>query len=647
MQQPMLGLHKFQTQFMRYLLRQFSRYFAYACLLMGMHLSAFAEVHDHISQRAFWEDASALATWEVAQTKNFTPYEGVLSRGYTASAVWIRLEITPSENASTNENLIVRIRPIYLDEITLFDPLDHSGITRKTGDQTQYKNQEYTSLSHAFVIPSGNQPRYIWLRLKATSTALMHIEVLSKEGIQQDEHHLLLSYYFALSLIMIFLIVVLINWINYREFLYAAFVIRNIIYLVYTAAFFGFHRYLLGEWIDAKYLDLGYNWLVVGTTAFSFWFETRFLDEYEPPKWVKYIFRSMLLWSATAAFLLGLGYVNQGLKVNMLLNGAGIFVLLFLATVFINDKKAMTYQTASLLKKKFVVGYYAIIAALLLFSVLPYLGKMAGSEFSANGLVYYALISGLDMTILMQLRANQLRKANIQTAQDLALSTQQVELEKIRREEQSQMLTMLMHELKNPLAVIDLAQQASDDSNAKDYVSRNVSIIRDVLDQCLNADRLLDGKITIQQQRVDLIELIDDLMEAKKQPFDRFQLNYLTSLISLSTDYQCLRIVLSNLIDNALRYGDTSQAIQIEVAAQSHADGQSGIAICIANKPGIASWPEADKVFHKYYRSTGAKSISGTGLGLFLVRSICTLLGGACTYEPDDTDVRFKVWLPN
>jgi signal transduction histidine kinase len=344
---------------------------------------------------------------------------------------------------------------------------------------------------------------------------------------------------------------------------------------------------------------------------------------------------------------LALGQHNLALNVNMMLNGAGIIILLLLSIAFIDDKKVKTYRSAGLLKKKFVIGYYLILMAFLLFSVLPYLGQMAGSEFSANGLVYYALISGLAMTFLLQLRANQQRKANIQIAHNLALSTQQVEFEKIRREEQNQMLAMLMHELKNPLAVIDLAQHASDEAKAKDYVTRSVVTIRNVLDQCMSADRLSDGKISIQKQHVDLVELIHDLAEQSSDQAHRFKIDFSGNTHVLHTDYQCLRIVLNNLMGNALRYSDTNQPIQITVETHINDAGISGTAIAVSNKPGIASWPEADKVFHKYYRSTGAKTISGTGLGLFLVRSICTLLGGTCTYEPDDTHVKFKVWLPN
>jgi len=606
-----------------------------------------ASVHDHIQQRAYWEDPSAQASFEQAQQQALTPYEGVLSRGYTQSVVWVRLQIAPPAHAKPDDKLVLRIRPIYLDNIKLFDPLDPRNTPRTSGDQTEYQDEEYRSLSHAFVIPAGTEPRFVWLRIQSTSTTMMHAQALTLDDMHAAEHTLMLSGYFTLSLISLFLMLGLLNWVNTRESLYAAFAFRNFIYLFYTAAFFGLHRYLLSGVVSAHYLDLGYSWLVLGGTVVSLWFETQFLSEYKRPLAVQYIFKGYFVWTGIDAVLLSLGYAHHALKMNMMLNAVGILSLLALAVFFIKDHPPAPHKNPGLIKKKFIVSYYMLLTSWMFLSVLPYLGQIVGTEFSASGFVYYAIFSSLNIAVLMDLRARQLRKAHTQMARDLALSEQQVLIEKNRHEESTQLLTMLMHELKNPLAVIDLAQQTSEDAHAKDYVSRNVSIIRNVLDQCLSADRLSDGKINIQKQNVDVIEVIDDITDEKQRDDHTFKVHFGASPITLHTDYQCLRIVLSNLVDNALRYGDTNQAIHIDVHAQNNAQGQSGIAICVANKPGIASWPEADKVFHKYYRSTGAKTISGTGLGLFLVRSICTLLGGTCTYEPDDTHVRFKVWLPN
>jgi signal transduction histidine kinase len=486
----------------------------------------------------------------------------------------------------------------------------------------------------------------VWLRLKTTSTSLINIEAFTPLDMLASEYQLLIGYCLVLSLVLVFLILVFINWINYRETLYAAFVVRHALYFVYTASFFGFHRYLLDGVIDAKYLDLIYNWFVIGATGFSLWFETRFLREYAPPTWARYAMNSLLVWSACAATLLLFGEIHQALKINMMLNGVGIVVLLLVASVFIDDEKAKTHQVSSLLKKRVVVAYYASITALLLFSVLPYLGAIAGNEFSINGLVFYALCSGMVMTVLMQLRANQLRKTNIQYQQELVLASQHRALEKVRLEEQSQLLTMLMHEIKTPLSIIDLAQQATTDLEAQGYVARNVTIIKNILNRCLNADRIALGKLNVNLQSVAIDKLLNDLLELYAVERQRIKIQISPEISTIQIDEQCLQIILNNLLDNALRYGDALQPIQVQVARASNPEGKPGFVFTVINKTGMASWPDPDRVFHKYYRSAGAQAISGTGLGLFLVASLANILGGSCSYVPDDTHVRFELWLP-
>ena len=66
----------------------------------------------------------------------------------------------------------------------------------------------------------------------------------------------------------------------------------------------------------------------------------------------------------------------------------------------------------------------------------------------------------------------------------------------------------------------------------------------------------------------------------------------------------------------------------------------------MANEPGVAGWPDADKVFEKYYRSPNARRMAGTGLGLYLVRSLVHKLGAKVSYAPDGTHVHFRVDMP-
>ena len=616
------------------------------CVVWLLCVSAPAWALDHITERSYWEDASGQMAWADVQQQSFTPFNGVLSRGYTPAAVWVKLRITPTEPRQATDKLILRIRPVYLDEIRLFDPLDTSERPRVVGDRTNYSDEEYKSLTYTFVIPPGDAPRDVWLRFKTTSTSLFNIEALSTDDMMVAEYRMLMAYCLVLALIGFFTLFVFIHWLNQPDSLYGVFVVRHGVYWVYAASFFGFHRFFLDGLIDAQSLDSGYNWLAVGATGFSIWYEKRFLSEYQPPLWARWIIHALLVWSGVACVLLASGHILWALQTNMLLNAASPLVLLGVAMVFIDKSRHDPRRQAALLDKKIVVTYYTAVSALLVFSVMPYLGVFSGNELLINGLPFYAVVSGLMVTVLMQLRARQLRLAHVQYAQDLLLSQQQTQLEKLRREEQSQMLTMLMHELKNPLAVIDLAQQGSTDMATKGYVARHVGIIKNILDRCLSADQIALGKLNINLQVVRLDDLLADLIDQHGDAGQRIHMDNPIGKTTVQTDYQCVQIIINNLLDNALRYGDPAQAVTLSVRAQANPSGAPGVTLSVSNKPGLASWPDPAKLFQKYYRSSGAQSISGTGLGLFLVASLAKMLDGTCHYAPDDTHVRFELWLP-
>lgn len=609
-----------------------------ACVAFG------SVARDHITERGYWQDDSAQVTFEQAQHQTYSTYDGVLSRGYTSSAIWIRLNIMPPAEA---DKLVLRIRPVYLDDITLFDPLDTLGKPRKVGDTTHYSDNEYKSLTHTFVVPAGEQPRTVWMRVKTTSTTLINIEAFTPEEMLRSEFDLQLSYFTVLAIVAMFMLLVLINWFNYRESLYAFFVVRQVYYFFYTASLFGFHRYALSVVMDANSLDMLYSWMVVGATAISFAFEYRFLSEYTPPKWAKAVFAGLFIWSACVFALMLTGHVFQALNLNMMMNTVGIITLLALSATFIDDQKLQANPAPSLLNKRMVVGYYLLVNLVLVFSLMPFLGLMKGNEFAVNGLVFYTLCSGLVMTVLMQVRANKIRKVQSAFEQELLISQKQVELEKIRREEQTHLFHMLMHELKNPLAIIDMALLAKNDlEKTSTYVSRAVNNMKAILDRCVKADKLTEGNVVINTTQIEVNQFVRHILNSSSHCDERLAFDGIGQL-TVHTDVQFLDVMLGNLIDNALRYGDQLIPVHIQTQMQRNDAGVAGVNITVSNRPGAASWPDADKVFKKYYRSAGAEAQSGTGLGLYLVSTLALLVGGECRYAPDATNIRFELWLPS
>jgi signal transduction histidine kinase len=439
----------------------------------------------------------------------------------------------------------------------------------------------------------------------------------------------------------------LINWFNHREPLYALFVARQVYLFLYTAALFGLHRYLLYKVVNPLQLDSLYSYFVIGATAISFVFESKFQREYMLNKYGQYALNVLMVWLTVVCMTMVSGQTLLALKLNMSFNAVSLIVLLLVAVFCIDRQKIVRSVDVKLLDKTLVVGYYLIINAVLLSSALSFLGFTKANHYTVNILIYYTLIAGVLMTILMQLRTNKLIKAHNEYEQGLLLSRQQVAMEKERREEQAHLLHMLMHELKNPLAIIEMAQYANNDKETTtSYISRSVKNMNDVIDRCIKADKLSEGNVQTFIEQVDLHEFVTECI-AERDP-DLHDIGLLCGqALIVNTDQQLLKVMINNLLDNAIRYGDSVAPVELTVYRKADAQGMNGVAVTISNRPSVASWPDADKVFTKYYRSEGAKAQSGTGLGLHLVRTLARLVGGECRYIPDDKFIKFELWLPS
>ena len=609
--------------------------------------SAHAWAGDLITSRAYFEDAATTRSFDTVKNEAFTTYEGVLSRGYTKSATWIRLEISPPPTEIKDDQVVLLIKPVYLDQITMFDPLDPRGAERVAGDTTPFQTQEYKSLYHAFVISNVNKPRVVWLRVATTSTTTVVTEALTYSEMVAKEFEEQLFAFCVLAVMGMFMLHGFINWLNHRESLYALFVTRQAYLFMYAATLFGLHRYLLHKVVNPLQLDLLYSYFVVGATAISLVFERKFQLEYMLNKYGRYAWNVLMVWVVVVCMTVVFGEAMIALRLNMLLNVVGLIASLLIAIFCIERQKVELTFDVKLLDKTLVVGYYVIVNLVLLGSALSFLGLTQANHYTVNILIYYTLIAGALMTVLMQLRTNKLIKAHNDFERGLLLSQQQTALERARREEQAHLLHMLMHELKNPLAIIEMAQHANNDKATTDaYISRSVKNMKDVIDRCIKTDKLSEGNVQTHIEAVDLRDFVSDCIDARGQEKQHITLKCEQQL-HVKTDQQLLGVMLNNLLDNAIRYGDPVAPVELTAYKKTNEQGADGVALTISNRPSLASWPDADKVFTKYYRSEGAKAKSGTGLGLYLVRTLARLVGGECRYMPDDRFIKFELWLPS
>jgi two-component system, sensor histidine kinase LadS len=619
------------------------RLWAVVCLL----LPGASWAQDHILERAFWTDDSATASFEQARAASYTPYTGVLGKGFGSQAQWIRLKIgaMPADGPAT---LVLRIRPVFLDHITLYDPaqLAQGRAARSTGDRTPLATSEFESLNHTFVIPAQAAPRDVWLRLVTTSTQLIHVEALTPREMLREEHRLWLVYSGLLALIFSCLVWVLLAWLRDHDAVNGAFVLRQTVLLLYTACYLGYHRILLSDWLTPFAQDALYSWLALLTTGLSLAFEYRFLSEYTLPRWGHALMRGLLGCSGLALLLMLLDLQPQALHLNTYIV-AGTVSAMFLNSLRLRPRPpSAEHPHAYQLPQAALVVYYLLILSTLVLALWPALVGGQGSVLSIYGVLLYGLVSGLLMSILLVVRSRQMERIRQEVANSLFLSREQLASETRRRQDQSQLLNMLMHELKTPLAVIDLAlkdREATD--KAQSYVGRAIDNMKAILNRCVQTDRLVERPFEVQVQHFDLAQQLQQWLQDNKQAEGRIALQAL-SAAPVVTDLQCTQIIVSNLIENAVKYSDPQQAVQVTLQAQTHADGRSGLSLQVRNAPGVAGRPDPTKVFDKYYRSAAAQRQSGTGLGLFLSHNLAQQIGAELRYLPTDSHICFELWLP-
>lgn len=623
----------------------FKGFFA-ACILF-ISCSCPALAADYILDKAYWTDTTGQASFAQARDATYTPYTGVLSKGFNTYAQWIRLRIdgVPTDGPDT---LVLRIRPVYLDTLTLFDPsaLSQGQVARSTGDLTLWQSSEFESLNHTFVVSAQPVPRDVWLRLVTTSTQLLHVEALSPRDMLRQEHGLLLVYSTLLALILSFLVWVLMAWLHDRDAVNGTFVLRQTVLLLYTASYLGYHRLLLADVLAPHLQDALYSWLVLFTTALSFIFEYRLLSEYVMPRWGHYLMRSVLSLSVVAILLILSTHKGAALHLNMFINAAGLCTVLLLSfcvrPVVVDRDHPFMYQLPTTVLR----SYYLVVLLFLAISILPSLALLPGHILSIYGVLVYGLISGLFMSTLLIVRSRQMERIRQDVANNLFLSREQLVIEQKRRQDQTQLLSMLMHELKTPLSVIHMAMGTrSQDGRMSQYVNRAVDNIKGILDRCIQTDRMVEREFRLQAQRVHLSDQLKLWLHDRKEDIERFELLIAPGL-TLTSDLQCVHIIANNLIENALHHGDPQSSVLVGLAAQTNDEGQMGLVLWVSNQLGLSGWPEADKIFGKYYRSNGAQRQSGTGLGLYLSHNLALRLGGTLRYRPDAQHIRFELWLP-
>jgi two-component system phosphate regulon sensor histidine kinase PhoR len=207
-------------------------------------------------------------------------------------------------------------------------------------------------------------------------------------------------------------------------------------------------------------------------------------------------------------------------------------------------------------------------------------------------------------------------------------------LENLRRE----LVANVSHELKTPLAAIKgyaetLRLGAVNDPDHNLHFVRRIEEQADRLHELildiLQIARLESGQETFELTDVPLAELIEQCCDQFAETAAARQIALTVDLpprdLTVRADDEGVRTILSNLVDNALKYTPAGGS----VAVRATHDAQTATLEVVDTGMGIAE-KDQERIFERFYRADKARSreLGGTGLGLSIVKHFAQAFGG-------------------
>jgi two-component system, OmpR family, sensor histidine kinase KdpD len=240
------------------------------------------------------------------------------------------------------------------------------------------------------------------------------------------------------------------------------------------------------------------------------------------------------------------------------------------------------------------------------------------------------------------------------------LHREAVQIELLRRTDvlRSALLSSVSHDLRTPLASIKAAASSLlqddvewDEESKRSFahsIEREADRLNRLVGNILDMSRIEGGALKAEKEWYPLDELLHDVMGRMQDALQgrELQVDIQEDLPPVQLDYLQMDQVVTNLLENAVRY--TAAGSPLEIKAQAVDDH---IIVSIADRgPGIPS-DDLERIFDKFYRVSGAKrksgSVMGTGLGLAVCRGLVEAHGGHIWAENRvDGGAIFRFTLP-
>ena len=208
-------------------------------------------------------------------------------------------------------------------------------------------------------------------------------------------------------------------------------------------------------------------------------------------------------------------------------------------------------------------------------------------------------------------------------------------------------ISLASHELKTPLTPLKLQLQMFQreiQKNGSHEISQEklskliqgtdfqLDRLNQLIDGMLDVSRLSSGHFELFRKKVDLSQLIEEIVLKHRPQIDAVKSRLELKLISLKAEIDAMRIeqVISNILLNALKY---APGCTMEIGLEKTSDEKIKIWISDTG-PGITK-EYKERIFDRFERAAPSLSTGGLGLGLYISRQIIESHGGSLAVESE------------
>jgi len=236
-------------------------------------------------------------------------------------------------------------------------------------------------------------------------------------------------------------------------------------------------------------------------------------------------------------------------------------------------------------------------------------------------------------------------------AQALAGLVRDQSAQREREREQKRFASMLNHEFRTPLSTIDGAIQRLEATNTKaDEATRQryrkIATATDrliaMLDDYLSPERMAALGRQRQEKSVAPRLLLEELVAQARAAGRKVALEADELPAQLRGEPAGLRLALKILLENALRYTPADTALTVRGRRTEH-----GVELALRDAGTGVPAADLPRIFDKGYRGSNAAGLPGSGLGLYMARSVVEVHGGTLEHAPPPGGgAEFRLWLP-